>query len=64
MTVIGWILIVVGALIYFGVKPLLTKLDAENASESKRFYTIKIIAMCIIILGAAFIFIAGGRVNV
>ncbi|MBQ2696166.1 MAG: hypothetical protein IJF61_02565 [Clostridia bacterium] len=65
MTTLGWILIVLGALINFLAKPVLVKLKkAENDPEQKLLYTVKVIGLCLVIAGAIMIFIAGGNVNV
>ncbi len=63
--VFAWLLIIVGALITFLVKPIITK-KQENLDElalekqNKIIYITKIIGMWLVIIGAAMIFIAGG----
>ena len=63
--VFAWLLIIVGALITFLVKPILAR-KQENLDEialekqNKIIYITKIIGMWLVIIGAAMIFIAGG----
>ena len=65
MTVLGWLLIIVGALINFLAKPVLQKVQkgAEDP-EQKVLYGVKIVGLCLVIAGAVMIFIAGGKVDV
>ena len=63
--VFAWLLIIVGALITFLVKPILTKNkeelnEANQEKQNKIIYITKIIGMWLVIIGAAMIFIAGG----
>lgn len=65
MTTLGWILIVVGALINFLAKPVLARLGkTQDDSQQNLLYVFKIIGMCLVIAGAMMIFIAGGNVDV
>ncbi len=64
MTVSGWVLIIVGALVNFLAGPVLTKAAAGREVSQKALYVVKILGMWLVIIGAAMIFIAGGRVNV
>ena len=63
---LSWVLIIIGAIITFLVKPLLMRGVEENTDESvkkqldKKIYISKIIGMWLVIIGAAMIFIAGG----
>ncbi|MBQ4516743.1 MAG: hypothetical protein II978_08140 [Clostridia bacterium] len=63
--VFAWLLIIVGALITFLVKPILAKNQEEldessQEKQNKIIYITKIIGMWLVIIGAAMIFIAGG----
>lgn len=63
--VFAWLLIIVGALVTFLVKPILAKKqenldDAALEKQNKIIYITKIIGMWLVIIGAAMIFIAGG----
>ncbi|MBR5156779.1 MAG: hypothetical protein IKW59_03320 [Clostridia bacterium] len=63
--VFAWLLIIVGALVTFSVKPILTKKqnkpdEATREKQNKIIYITKIIGMWLVIIGAAMIFIAGG----
>lgn len=63
--VFAWLLIIVGALITFLVKPILAKKqeeldEASQEKQNKIIYITKIIGMWLVIIGAAMIFIAGG----
>ena len=66
MTTFGWILIIVGALVNFLAKPVLTKRQPENEndSEQKLLYIVKLLGLCLVIAGAVMIFLAGGKVDV
>lgn len=65
MTTIGWILIVIGALVNYLAKPVLKKATKTNDDpEQKLLYIIKIIGLCVVIAGAVMIFMAGGKVDV
>ncbi len=61
MIPLGWILIVVGALINFLAKPVLQK-ACQSDPEQKILYVVKVIGLCLVILGAVMIFMAGGKV--
>ncbi len=63
MTSLGWILVVIGAIINFLTKPLSERLLKKELSE-KALYLVKTAGMCLVILGAVMIFIAGGKVDV
>ncbi len=63
MTVAGWILIVLGALVNFLAKPVLQKTQTVTEDpEQKVLYAVKIVGLCLVIAGAMMIFIAGGKV--
>ncbi len=64
MTALGWILIVIGAVLNFAAKPVLTKRAVDGAINEKALYWIKTLGMLIVIVGALMIYIAGGRVDV
>lgn len=64
MTVFGWILVVIGALVNFLAKPVLNKIpDAGKDPDQKLLYIIKILGSCVVIVGAIMIFFAGGKIN-
>lgn len=64
-TTVGWILVIIGALINYLAKPVLKKMKSANEdSEQKLLYTIKIVGLCVVIAGAVMIFMAGGKVDV
>ena len=60
----GWFLIIIGALINFLAKPVLKKRAGGEEVSVKVLYTVKIVGLWLVIIGAAMIFIAGGRVDV
>ncbi len=62
MTTWGWILLLIGAVVNFLVPPLYKKAGRELSE--KALYVIKIFGMWLVIIGAAMIFIAGGKVDV
>ncbi len=62
MIVTGWILIAIGAFVNFFAKPMLNK--TKGAVDEKALYWIKITGLCLVVAGAAMIFIAGGKVDV
>ena len=64
MIVWGWILIVIGAIVNFLAKPVLAKAADGGEVNEKALYGFKIAGMLIVIIGAALIYIAGGRVDV
>lgn len=64
MSAIGWVLIVIGALINFLAKPVLQKKQGEQEICEKTLYTVKIVGLLLVIAGAALIFVAGGKVDV
>lgn len=64
MTVLGWILLVIGALITFLAKPVLQKKAGEQELNEKALYIAKLLGMWVVIAGAIMIFIAGGTVDV
>ncbi len=65
MNVLGWILLVIGAIINFLAKPVLQKVcHCAEDPEQKVLYVVKIIGLCLVIAGAMMIFIAGGKVDV
>lgn len=62
---IAWILIIVGAIVTFLVKPLLSRKGSETDEAAKqaldkKIYISKTIGMWLVIIGAAIIFISGG----
>lgn len=62
---VSWILIIVGAIVTFLVKPLLSRKvsEADEAAKQaldKKIYISKTIGMWLVIIGAAVIFISGG----
>lgn len=63
MTSLGWILVVIGAAVNFLAKPLFERLGKGELPE-KALYVTKTIGMCLVILGAVMIFLAGGKVDV
>ncbi len=63
MTTIGWILVIIGALVNFLAKPVLNKISNNNDPEQKLLYSIKLIGSCVVIAGAVIIFMAGGKIN-
>ena len=64
MTMLGWILVVIGALVNFLAKPVLNKISkTENDPEQKLLYIVKILGLCVVIAGAIMIFLAGGKIN-
>ena len=64
MTMLGWILVVIGALVNFLAKPMLNKISkTDNDPEQKLLYTVKILGLCVVIAGAIMIFLAGGKIN-
>ncbi|MBQ4517365.1 MAG: hypothetical protein II997_02125 [Clostridia bacterium] len=64
MSAIGWILIIIGALINFLAKPVLQKASGEQGLDEKTLYTVKTVGMLLVIAGASMIFVAGGKVDV
>ncbi|MBE7021795.1 MAG: hypothetical protein E7414_01050 [Ruminococcaceae bacterium] len=64
MTVLGWVLLLIGALITFLAKPVLQKKAGDGEMSQKALYMIKTAGMWIVIAGAILIFLAGGIVNV
>ena len=63
--IFAWLLIIVGALVTFLVKPILAKKqenpdDMALEKQNKIIYITKIIGMWLVIIGATMIFIAGG----
>lgn len=67
MTASGWILVVVGGLVNYLAKPLLTKKTSSEEKgdpDQKLLYTVKLIGLCLVIAGAVMIFLAGGKVDV
>ncbi|MBQ9915408.1 MAG: hypothetical protein IJO50_04605 [Clostridia bacterium] len=63
MTSLGWILVVIGAIINFLTKPLSERVLKRELPE-KVLYLIKTAGMCLVILGAVMIFVSGGKVDV
>ena len=58
--IIAFVLIVVGAILTFGVKPILSKkIESEELLE-KYIYIVKIIGMWLVVIGAISIFMLGG----
>ncbi|MBE7041213.1 MAG: hypothetical protein E7400_04530 [Ruminococcaceae bacterium] len=63
MTTIGWILVIIGALVNFLAKPVLNKISNNNDPEQKLLYIVKILGLCVVIVGAVIIFMVGGKIN-
>lgn len=63
MTTIGWILVIIGALVNFLAKPVLNKISNNNDPEQKLLYIVKILGLCVVIVGAVMIFMVGGKIN-
>jgi len=57
----AWVLIVVGGLLNFLAGPILEKTVGDSASQ-KALFSIKITGLLLVIIGAANIFIAGGKI--
>ncbi|MBE7035046.1 MAG: hypothetical protein E7402_02845 [Ruminococcaceae bacterium] len=57
----AWVLIVVGGLLNFLAGPILKKTVGDSASQ-KALFSIKITGLLLVIIGAANIFIAGGKI--
>ena len=59
-----WLFIIVGALVTYLAKPILSKKlsgeDDESVNSERILYITKLIGMVLVIIGAAMIFIAGG----
>jgi len=64
MTALGWILLIIGALITYLAKPLLAKKAADGQANQTVLYWVKLVGMWVVIVGAVLIFIAGGKVDV
>lgn len=58
--VIAWACIIVGALLTFLVKPVLSKKISDEEVLEKKIYIFKTIGMWLVIIGAVAIFILGG----
>lgn len=58
--IIAFVLIVVGAILTFGVKPILNKKIENEELLEKYIYIVKIIGMWLVVIGAISIFILGG----
>jgi len=59
--VIAWFFIVIGALMTFLVKPVLSKKVEDEELVEKYTYIIKTIGMWLVIVGALAIFVLGGN---
>lgn len=62
--ILSWILIIVGAVVTFLSKPLLTKKFDNEESLTKYTYIFKTIGMWLVIIGAVSIFLIGGNFGV
>jgi len=62
VSIVGWVLIVIGALVNFLAKPVLKKAAGEEEINETKLYTVKIVGMLLVIAGAAMIFVAGGKI--
>ena len=58
--VIAWAIIIIGALLTFLVKPVLSKKVSDEELLEKYIYILKTIGMWLVIIGAIAIFIFGG----
>ena len=58
--VIAWAFIIIGALLTFLVKPVLSKKVSDEELLEKYIYILKTIGMWLVIIGAIAIFILGG----
>ncbi len=64
MTTLGWILVVIGALVNFLAKPVLNKIPStQKDPEQKLLYIVKILGLCVVIAGAVMIFMVGGKID-
>ncbi len=64
MTVFGWILIAIGALVNFLAKPVMNKIPSVSKDpDQKLLYVVKILGSCVVIAGAIMIFFAGGKID-
>ncbi len=61
MTSLGWLFIVVGAIVNFLAKPFMERVLKKQAGDGV-LYIVKTIGLCLVILGAAMIFLAGGKI--
>lgn len=59
--VIAWLFIIIGALMTFLVKPILSKKVFDEELLERYIYIIKTIGMWLVIIGALAIFILGGN---
>lgn len=59
--VISWAFIIIGAILTFVSKPVLTKKFEDEEKLQKYIYIFKIIGMWLVIIGAVAIFILGGN---
>lgn len=59
--VIAWALIIIGAVLTFLVKPVLSKKVEDEEKLEKLIYIYKTIGMWLVIIGAIAIFILGGN---
>lgn len=62
--VLPWILIVLGAIITFMVKPILKNKYTNEEQYLKKLYLYKSIGMWLVVIGAVMIFWAGGNFGV
>lgn len=62
MTTIAWILLIVGAVINYLVPPICKKAGRELPEQA--LYIVKTFGLVLVIIGAAMIFVAGGKVDV
>ena len=59
--VIAWIFVIIGALMTFLVKPIISKKVEDEELIEKYTYIIKTIGMWLVIIGALAIFFLGGN---
>ena len=59
--IIAWALIIIGAVLTFLTKPVLTKKVQDEEVLQKYTYIFKIIGMWLVIIGAVAIFVLGGN---
>ena len=61
--VIAWIFVIIGALMTFLVKPIISKKVEDEELIEKYTYIIKTIGMWLVIIGALAIFFLGGNLG-
>ncbi len=63
MTSLGWLFIVIGAIVNFLAKPFMERILKKQVEDGV-LYIVKTVGLCLVILGAVMIFLAGGKVDV